>query len=272
MAVSQSRTVHSKTHRISPIHTRNIGLIGPFPSTVPSPWIEPLPNGNIWYAMNDSKSFLSLFHSLSPSTSTSTSTSASLMRWRNWQMYHKKWLWTPPPCSSLPPSRSVYNVKVKKFVNVSFKMDGSSSLLSSLSSNSLFLMRWKNWQMYHKKWFWTTPPHYPPSPPPSVCVRGGCWGVVWCVGIGVGRWGGGWLGVGVCEGGCVGVWVCGVWVWGGGWGVSQYEDVVLPVYRSPCLRLDSLATILSLTWESPYLEKRSLYWPWMLLYIPWPER
>ena len=37
MATSQSRTVHSKTHRVCPIHTRNIGPIGPLSSTIPSP-------------------------------------------------------------------------------------------------------------------------------------------------------------------------------------------------------------------------------------------
>ena len=45
MAASQSRTVHSKTHRFCPIHTRNIGLIGTLSSTIPSPWIESLPKG-----------------------------------------------------------------------------------------------------------------------------------------------------------------------------------------------------------------------------------
>ena len=44
------------------------------------------------------------------------------------------------------------------------------------------------------------------------------------------------------------------------WGPSQYKDVVLPVKGSPCWRSDGLVTILSLTWESPYLE-----W-WLLLY------
>ena len=43
MAVSQSRTEHSKNHRVCPIHTRNIGPIGPISSTIPSPWIESLP-------------------------------------------------------------------------------------------------------------------------------------------------------------------------------------------------------------------------------------
>ena len=45
MAASQSRTVHSKTHRVCPIHTRNIGPIGPISSTIPSPWIESLRKG-----------------------------------------------------------------------------------------------------------------------------------------------------------------------------------------------------------------------------------
>ena len=45
MAAYQSRTVHSKTHRVYPIHTRNIGPIGPLSSTIPSPSIESLPKG-----------------------------------------------------------------------------------------------------------------------------------------------------------------------------------------------------------------------------------
>ena len=45
MAASQSRTVHSKTHRVSPIHKRNIGPIRPLSSFIPSPWIEYLPKG-----------------------------------------------------------------------------------------------------------------------------------------------------------------------------------------------------------------------------------
>ena len=45
MAASQARTVHSKTHWVCPIHTRNIGPIGPLSSTIPSPWIESLPRG-----------------------------------------------------------------------------------------------------------------------------------------------------------------------------------------------------------------------------------
>ena len=45
MAASQSRTVHSKTHRVCPIHTRNIGPISPLSSTIPSLWIESLHKG-----------------------------------------------------------------------------------------------------------------------------------------------------------------------------------------------------------------------------------
>ena len=45
MAASQSRTVHSKTHRVCPIHTSNIGPIGPISSTISSPRIESLPKG-----------------------------------------------------------------------------------------------------------------------------------------------------------------------------------------------------------------------------------
>ena len=45
MVASQSRTVHSETHRVCPIHTRNIGPIGPLSSIIPSPWIESLPKG-----------------------------------------------------------------------------------------------------------------------------------------------------------------------------------------------------------------------------------
>ena len=45
MAASQSYTVHSKTHSVCPIHTRNIGPIGPLSSTTPPPWIESLPQG-----------------------------------------------------------------------------------------------------------------------------------------------------------------------------------------------------------------------------------
>ena len=45
MAASQLRTEHSKTQRVCPIHTRNIGPIGPLSSTIPSPWIESLPKG-----------------------------------------------------------------------------------------------------------------------------------------------------------------------------------------------------------------------------------
>ena len=50
MAAFQSRTVHSKTHRVCPIHTRNIGPIGPLSSTIPSPWIESLPKGKLHIA------------------------------------------------------------------------------------------------------------------------------------------------------------------------------------------------------------------------------
>ena len=46
MAASQPRTVHSKTHRVCPIHTRNIGPTGPLSSTRPSPWIQPLTKGS----------------------------------------------------------------------------------------------------------------------------------------------------------------------------------------------------------------------------------
>ena len=45
MAASLTRTVHSKTHRVWPIHTRNIGPIGPISSTIQSPWIESLRKG-----------------------------------------------------------------------------------------------------------------------------------------------------------------------------------------------------------------------------------
>ena len=45
MAASQSRTVHSKTHRVCPINKRNVGPIGPISSTIPSSWIQPLPKG-----------------------------------------------------------------------------------------------------------------------------------------------------------------------------------------------------------------------------------
>ena len=47
MAASQSRTVHFKTHSVCPIHTRNIGPIGPLSSTIPSPWIESLPKADL---------------------------------------------------------------------------------------------------------------------------------------------------------------------------------------------------------------------------------
>ena len=42
------------------------------------------------------------------------------------------------------------------------------------------------------------------------------------------------------------------------WGPAQYEDVVLPVKGSPCE--DGLLIVLSLTWESQYLERLSWYW------------
>ena len=45
MAAPQSRTVHSKTHKVCTIHTRNIGPIGLISSAKPSPWIESLPRG-----------------------------------------------------------------------------------------------------------------------------------------------------------------------------------------------------------------------------------
>ena len=57
MASSQSRTVHSKTHRVFPIHTRNIGPIGLSSSTIPSPWNRILTQRQISYAMHDSKSY-----------------------------------------------------------------------------------------------------------------------------------------------------------------------------------------------------------------------
>ena len=40
MAASQSRTVNSKTHRVCPIRTRNIGPIGQLFSTRPTPWMQ----------------------------------------------------------------------------------------------------------------------------------------------------------------------------------------------------------------------------------------
>ena len=55
MAASQSRTVHSKTHRVRPIHTRNIGPIVPLSSTIPSPWIESLPKGKFQRPTRHSK-------------------------------------------------------------------------------------------------------------------------------------------------------------------------------------------------------------------------
>ena len=45
MDASQSRTVHSKTHRVCPNHIIIIGPIGTISSTIPSPWIQPLPEG-----------------------------------------------------------------------------------------------------------------------------------------------------------------------------------------------------------------------------------
>ena len=57
MAASQSRMVHSKTHRVCPIHTRNIGPIGPLSSTIPSPLNRILTQRQITYAMHDSKSY-----------------------------------------------------------------------------------------------------------------------------------------------------------------------------------------------------------------------
>ena len=43
MAASQPRSEQSKNHRVCPIHTRNIGHIGPLSSYIPSHWIESLP-------------------------------------------------------------------------------------------------------------------------------------------------------------------------------------------------------------------------------------
>ena len=48
------------------------------------------------------------------------------------------------------------------------------------------------------------------------------------------------------------------------WGPSQYKDVILPF---TCLKIRGRETVLSLTWDSPYLERLSLYWegaqqPW----------
>ena len=43
MAASPSRTVPTKTHMVCPIHTRNIGPIGPISSFISSPWIQHLP-------------------------------------------------------------------------------------------------------------------------------------------------------------------------------------------------------------------------------------
>ena len=56
MAASQSRTVHSETQSVWPFHTGNIGPISPKSGIKPSHWIEPLPNGELWYAMDESKS------------------------------------------------------------------------------------------------------------------------------------------------------------------------------------------------------------------------
>ena len=46
MSTTQSHRVHSKTHRICPMLTRNIGHIGLISSTIPSHWIQPLPKGS----------------------------------------------------------------------------------------------------------------------------------------------------------------------------------------------------------------------------------
>ena len=43
LAASPSRAVHSKPHRLCPIHTSNIEPIGPLSSIIPWHWIEPLP-------------------------------------------------------------------------------------------------------------------------------------------------------------------------------------------------------------------------------------
>ena len=61
MTASQSWTVHPKTHRVCPIHTRNIGPIGWISRTIPSPWIEPLPKGrhNVCHPANQFKSWVS---------------------------------------------------------------------------------------------------------------------------------------------------------------------------------------------------------------------
>ena len=50
MATLQSRMVHSKTHGICPIHTRNIGLIGPL-------FTLNRKLALVWYDMDDSKSY-----------------------------------------------------------------------------------------------------------------------------------------------------------------------------------------------------------------------
>ena len=49
MAASQSRAVHSKTHGVCPIHTRNIWPIGPLSSIRPSPWIDAYPKAGLMY-------------------------------------------------------------------------------------------------------------------------------------------------------------------------------------------------------------------------------
>ena len=56
MSASQTRFVYSK-FTVSAIHTWNIGPISPLSSTWPSPWIEQLPYGEVWYAMNGSKTY-----------------------------------------------------------------------------------------------------------------------------------------------------------------------------------------------------------------------
>ena len=42
---SKSDTIRSKNHKLCSIYTRNIGPTGPISSTIPSPWIMPLPKG-----------------------------------------------------------------------------------------------------------------------------------------------------------------------------------------------------------------------------------
>ena len=46
VAASQSCSEHFKTHRVCPIHTKNIGPIGPLSSTILAPWIESLPKAD----------------------------------------------------------------------------------------------------------------------------------------------------------------------------------------------------------------------------------